>query len=308
MAYKWAADTFDPFGFFHDSIWMPGGSEGRSMWDGKSPEQALAARKGNNGMPFYEPPPFIGGSFYRSGEKLADVQKSGNNIDVTYNETPEQKNQRLFRQGSIYNSEKTVGNPYPEQMKRWSDIANYRKDRALDAYDEANTPTYEKFITNSYDKFGGLNNTQAALGFNEIDKSRNKYKQQLASDYDYNIEALGQQEDDRLMQLAQFLQGGQNYEDSLMNNYLSQAFSGSQLGNTQALNASGLQNQMNQLNLYNDQLGQQQSNDQIKALLSAGALASMFIPGGQAVGAGLQAANTGSQLVNQMRPKYQQSY
>lgn len=252
----------------------------------------------NQGMPYYTPPAFVGGTFYRGADKMADIYKKKGKVNVKYNETPEQQQQRQFRQSSIYNTEKTVGNPAAEQMQRWTDIANYRKNRALDAYDESMTPTYEKFITDSYDKFGGLNNTQSALGFNEIDKSRNKYRQQLASDYDYNIESLGQAEDDRLMSIANFLMGGQNFDDSIMNNYLNQAFKGSQLGNSQALAAAGLGNQMAQLNLAQDQLNQQGSNANLSGLLNAAALAAMFVPGGQAVAPAISAASGLSNLSN----------
>lgn len=227
-------------------------------------------KKNGNGQYEYVPPAFQNGSFSLNGSKLASVRKTGNTINTTMTETPEQQAQRQWRTNTIFNTEKTLGAPTDELLSRWTDLETGRKNRALAAYDEdVMSPALKAFKENSFSRWGGLGNSQSVIGFDKLLTDRDKQRANLAATYDENLFNLGNQEDTRLMNLSNFLQGNQSTQDSLLQQYLNNAYNASSLGNSQAIAAAtgGLAGA--QFGLQQDALKQADTNSQLAGLMSS---------------------------------------
>jgi hypothetical protein len=231
-------------------------------------------------------PPYYNSVIQRGNDTLAKRWMKGNTVYSKYFETPDEKTQRLWREGTVRNTEKEIGQPYPEQMKRWTDLAGLRKNRALESYDEETlNPLLTDFKEKAYSQWGGLNNSQSVLGFDKLMDDRDKYRQQLAEDYDANIENYGRQADADKYTLLNYLNGGLASDSALMSGLLNQV---NAFGDN--ANAWGQQHYKNAL--ASDAQASQNTNQMLGGLMSAAALASLLIPGGQAVAPLLGAASS----------------
>ena len=172
--------------------------------------------------PDYPEYQFIPSVVTSNGETLARQYKNSDGTIVTdislSKETVDRKN-KLKNLLDDYESQLNVFSP--ELNTQFENIANAKKQSALNSFESIYEPTVRKSREDYFSRLGTLDSTAYLDRYNDLEKTKQQAYKDIANDYVANLDELKNNEFTRRYNYLSYLQSGLNEINNQNNNYIS---------------------------------------------------------------------------------------
>ena len=198
----------------------------------------------SSNTPEYPDYEFVPSRVTANGETLAQQYQDPNGIvvtDISLSDDSVKRKKRL--QALLDEYEASINTFSPELNLEFKNIADSKKQSALNNFNEMYEPTARKSREDYFARLGTLDSTAYLDRYNALEKTKQDAYADIANDYVANLDELKNNELARRYSYLEFLQNGLNNLEKQNSNYIN---------TINALSSSYTENYNNYLNrLYN---------------------------------------------------------